>query len=117
MRAHGADRPLSAEVPPDDVDDPTTLPAPSASVPEVRQRRDVQASIDELGRRIETALHEEGAAVWADMRAFAQELRSRVDDIDDQQRRTLRELTEWQRQLDERIDELAEVLRVVLRRD
>ncbi len=40
---------------------------------------------------------------WTDVMLLAHELRSRVDDLDDQQRRAIRDLAEWQTSVDDRL--------------
>ncbi|MDE0804153.1 MAG: hypothetical protein OSA99_12605 [Acidimicrobiales bacterium] len=40
---------------------------------------------------------------WTDVMLLTHELRSRVDDLDDQQRRAMRDLTEWQASMDDRM--------------
>lgn len=43
---------------------------------------------------------------WADVMLLAHELRARVDDLDEQQRRAMSDLTEWQDTVDDRLSEL-----------
>lgn len=44
-----------------------------------------------------------GDVAWTDVMLLAHELRSRVDDLDDQQRRAMRDLADWQASVDDRI--------------
>ena len=58
------------------------------------------AGVDKMLRH---AKEDGGDVAWTDVMFLAHELRSRVDDLDDQQRRALRDLADWQASIDDRL--------------
>lgn len=67
----------------------------------IEARVGFDATVDKMLRH---AADGGGADVaWTDVMFLTHELRSRVDDLDDQQRRAMRELSEWQASMDDRL--------------
>lgn len=60
-----------------------------------------EATVDKMLRHAADGDGENAA--WTDVMLLAHELRSRVDDLDDQQRRAIRDLNEWQASMDDRM--------------
>lgn len=60
-----------------------------------------EATVDKMLRHAADGDGENAA--WTDVMLLAHELRSRVDDLDDQQRRAMRDLNEWQTSMDDRM--------------
>lgn len=75
-------------------------------------RKSFEAGVDKMLRH---AREGDGDNVaWTDVMLLTHELRSRVDDLDDQHRRAMRELSEWQSIVDDRLTSLrAELIREV----
>lgn len=75
-------------------------------------RKSFEAGVDKMLRH---AREGDGDNVaWTDVMFLTHELRSRVDDLDDQHRRAMRELSEWQSIVDDRLTSLrAELIREV----
>lgn len=64
-------------------------------------RRSFEAGVEKMLRHAQDGA---GADVaWTDVMLLAHELRSRVDDLDEQQRRAMRDLADWQASVDDRI--------------
>ena len=64
-------------------------------------RRSFEAGVEKMLRHAQDGA---GADVaWTDVMLLAHELRSRVDDLDEQQRRAMRDLADWQSSVDDRI--------------
>lgn len=67
-------------------------------------RKSFEAGVDKM---LQHARDGAGSDVaWTDVMLLAHELRSRVDDLDDQQRRAMRDLAEWQTSVDDRISSM-----------
>lgn len=64
-------------------------------------RQSFDASVEKMLRHAQEGGGTDVA--WTDVMLLAHELRSRVDDLDDQQRRAMRDLADWQASVDDRI--------------
>lgn len=64
-------------------------------------RRSFEAGVEKMLRHAQDGAG--GDVAWTDVMLLAHELRSRVDDLDDQQRRAMRDLADWQASVDDRI--------------
>ena len=64
-------------------------------------RRSFEAGVEKMLRHAQEGGG--GDVAWTDVMLLAHELRSRVDDLDDQQRRAMRDLADWQTSVDDRI--------------
>lgn len=69
----------------------------------IAARQAFDVSVQEMIRRAADGEDDGESVAWTDVMFLAHELRSRLDDLDQQERRVLRELGEWQDEVDARL--------------
>ncbi|WP_436792506.1 hypothetical protein [Actinospongicola halichondriae] len=80
----------------------------------VEARQSFDAGVEKMLDHARTGDGENVA--WTDVMFLTHELRSRVDDLDDQQRRAMRDLSDWQASVDDRLSALRGELLSEIRR-